>query len=284
LARSAALLVALAMFSALAAPLRATAAPVGETGSPEALAFDASGNGWAWAAAAPQRPGTNYLLRIESNDWRIAADSTTNPVLLPAGLHIVKMVLSARGDSGWAAGYTDECEPVLWHFRDGAWRSVRLGISRSAYTPYSLTMNAAGTDGWLTFYDKGADRFTLLRLQQGSWSMVRQNPDAEIAVAAISPDGNAGLAWGRPADTAGAVPALYRLQNGSQPVKGPAIGEGQGKTDQQLAVGWTELVEEGSRDLVGIGQGAQDQADDGMHVVASRDPSGTSGITIRLLE
>src|SRR5689334_11821952 len=44
-----------------------------EIGNVYAMALDASGNGWAWAAPKPQTFATSFLLRIENGTWRIAA-------------------------------------------------------------------------------------------------------------------------------------------------------------------------------------------------------------------
>src|SRR5690242_16910839 len=68
------------------------------------VALDSSGNGWAWATAAPQKPATRYLLRIKDGAWDVAADSTTDTELLPFGVVMTRLALTADGKDGWAMG------------------------------------------------------------------------------------------------------------------------------------------------------------------------------------
>src|SRR3954451_20402122 len=68
------------------------------------LALDNQGNGWAWAAPKPQTFATSFLLRIENGAWHIVADSTSNPGLLPPGLGMQRLAITADGRAGWAIG------------------------------------------------------------------------------------------------------------------------------------------------------------------------------------
>ena len=79
-----------------------------DIGPVSVVALDESGNGWAWASAAPQKPATRYLLRIEDGAWDIADDSTTDAELLPLGVVMKRMAITADGKDGWAIGNADE--------------------------------------------------------------------------------------------------------------------------------------------------------------------------------
>ncbi|MEO8287740.1 MAG: hypothetical protein ABI670_15030 [Chloroflexota bacterium] len=219
-----ALLVFFVAFTTLAAPSMAAPARQydgeNEVGPVEALALDSTGNGWAWAEFAPQRPGTNYLVRIDNGQWRIAEDTTTQPTLLPSGLTMYKMVLTAKGDDGWAVGRTTERYPVLWRYQAGSWKTVKLDVPASARIASSLTINADGTDGWMSVYDMLNDEYVLLRLRNGAWKAVPQVKGGMIAYAAISPDGKSGWGTGRYGTTP--VDAVFKLENGvwvSPPIK-----------------------------------------------------------------
>ncbi len=78
-----------------------TAAPVDQArpaiGSVQDLVLDDAGNGWALADSADAaKSDMHLLLRIENGSWRVAADSTTQPALLPAGLGDLHMAITAR--------------------------------------------------------------------------------------------------------------------------------------------------------------------------------------------
>jgi hypothetical protein len=164
-----------------------------------ALVLDNTGSGWAWARPTPQTFATSFLLRIENGAWRIAADSTSNPTLLPPGLLITRMVLSGDGQNGWAIGSissNEDSTPALWRFQNGAWRPARNSFPPDL-SLLDITMSADGSDGWMTASDSGtALSYRLLRLRNGSWNDVTPIPEAYFESLGISPDGKSGWALG----------------------------------------------------------------------------------------
>jgi hypothetical protein len=229
------LLALILLCTAFAAPVAAAPArqPGDEIGPVLTLALESSGNGWAWASSAPQRPGTNYLLRIENGRWRIAGDTTTNAALLPSGLSMHSMALTANGTDGWAIGQTIDRTPVLWRFRNGAWRTTPITMPGGAYVPQSLSISADGTKGWLTFYDKALEFTTIMRLRNGQWSPFSQLRNGMINVATISPNGENNIAAGWTGSDQ--TPALFRLL-GDNWVEEPVTRLAPGQIVEDLAM------------------------------------------------
>jgi hypothetical protein len=195
--------------------------PATEFGPVSAVALDAAGNGWAWAASPPQTFFNGFLLRIENGAWRVAASSEGNRDVIPAGASASKIVLTAKGDMGWAIGQvrsleSEEFSPLLMRLRNGAWAPARNSFPPTLRL-LDITITPDESDGWLTAYDDGEKRFRLLRLRGGSWNYVSlpANGGALEAVA-LSPDGKQGWAAG-PRDSTTerlATPAVYSLTNG----------------------------------------------------------------------
>src|SRR6478609_8941748 len=149
------------------------------------LALDGTGNGWAWAAPKPQTFATSFLLRIENGVWRIALDSTSAPAVLPLNSRIDRIVLTAKGDEGWAIDSAGETN-LLWHLQGGAWHIAKSSIPPTV-SWFDLTMSADGSDGWLLGYDRGGET-RLLRLRNGSWGYVAAPTTGKMYMLAISPD------------------------------------------------------------------------------------------------
>jgi hypothetical protein len=192
-----------------------------EFGSVSAVALDAVGNGWAWATSPPQTFFNGFLLRIENGAWRVAASSEGNREVIPAGASANKIVLTAKGDMGWAIGQVrslegEEFSPLLMRLRNGAWAPARNSFPPTLRL-LDITIAPDESDGWLTAYDDGEERFRLLRLRGGRWDYVSlpANGGALEAVA-LSPDGKQGWAAGPSSSTTArlSTPAAYRLVNG----------------------------------------------------------------------
>ena len=75
-----------------------------EFGYVSAVALDVTGNGWAWATSPPQTFFNGFLIRIENGAWRVAASAEENAGVVPSGAAATKIVLTAKGDFGWAIG------------------------------------------------------------------------------------------------------------------------------------------------------------------------------------
>jgi hypothetical protein len=183
-----------------------------EVGAVEAIALDASGNGWAWAHPAPQRPGTNYLLRIENGDWRIAEDTTTRPDLLPSGATIYHMAVASDLSDGWAVGRTIDEEPLVWRLLDGRWQPAELEVPATATTPRSMSLTADGSDGWLTVSGSEGGRSVLLRMVNGAWRLVPEVDGGRLEFLAVGADGKSG--WGVGFEEDGEQ-IVYRYANGA---------------------------------------------------------------------
>jgi hypothetical protein len=201
----------------VAAPAVAPVAQRLELGPVGALALDGSGNGWAWAAPAPQTFATSFLLRLEDSQRSIVADSTENPVLLPPGLRMVRMVLTADGTDGWAIGNIrgdgGQTTPLLWRYQNGAWRVARSSLP-SGLELLDLTIRADGTDGWMTGYNGDRLEIKVLRLRNGAWDYVTGSTFVELTHVALSPDGQHGWATGPNALGANTIDGVYEWVNG----------------------------------------------------------------------
>lgn len=190
-------------------------------GSVSAVALDASGNGWAWATSPPQTFFNGFLIRIENGAWRVAVSSEGNRNVIPAGAVANKIVLTGRGDFGWAIGEirspeTDEFSPLLMRLRNGAWAPARHSFPPTLQL-LDIAISPDESDGWLTAYDDGQGRFRLLRLRGGSWDYVSLPANGgALASVALSPDGRQGWAAGPRSSTTdpAAAIAAYRLNNG----------------------------------------------------------------------
>jgi hypothetical protein len=195
---------------------------VPEIGPVEALALDAAGNGWAWAGPPPQILLNNYLLRIENGSSRVAFSSENNPNILPAGTRLTKIVLSERGDTGWAIGTTlrtptaDIHQRVIMRLSAGRWSVYDTNIPTSTIL-YDITIAPDDTDGWMTGYDNRVDVYRLFRLRNGSWQGVSLPASGgALERVALSPDGRQGVAVGprNRANDIFAPHAMYRLVSG----------------------------------------------------------------------
>ncbi|MDQ5824156.1 MAG: hypothetical protein M3441_08080 [Chloroflexota bacterium] len=192
-----------------------------EFGAVSAVALDASGNGWAWGTSPPQTFFNGFLLRIEGGTWRVATSSEGNRDVIPVGAEATKIVLTSKGDFGWAIGdirdpETDEFSPLLMRLRTGTWAPARHSFPATMRL-LDITIAPDESDGWMTAYDDGQERFRLLRFRNGSWDYVAlpANGGALEAVA-LSPDGKQGWAAGPRSSTTDPLGTLgaYRLNNG----------------------------------------------------------------------
>ena len=220
------------LVGALAPAAPAGAGPARQTepeiGAVWTVALDAAGNGWAWAGPAPQTVATSFLLRIEHGTWRIAAASTGNPDLLPPGLLITRMAITADGQNGWASGRIDTGEedanpPMIWRLENGAWRVGRHNLGDNFYIE-DLTVSADGAVGWMTGFDTREPlTWRLLRLSNGAWDFV-DGPagGGMLSNVAISPDGQSGWAVGPSTAEALAEHNAFRWRNGAWEPVGPA--------------------------------------------------------------
>lgn len=195
-ARKHGLILTMLLIAGLGLPARAMPATEGvEIGAVAAIALDANGDGWAWAQPAPQTFATSFLVRIDQGTWRVAADSTTSADLLPPGLHLTRMAITADAADGWAVGGVSDGEtsrPVLWRLQNGAWRNARRGLAATS-TIRDLALSADGADGWMIVQDQGtglANR--LLRLRNGAWNDVEGPGGVILSRVGLSPDGHSG--------------------------------------------------------------------------------------------
>ncbi|HYO49307.1 MAG TPA: hypothetical protein VEW94_05600 [Chloroflexia bacterium] len=187
-----------------------------EIGPVEAVALDGSGNGWAWAAPAPQTFATSFLLRIQDGKYSVFADSTEKPELLPAGLSVFRMVLTAKGDDGWAIASVQEGEedaPIVWRYRNGAWGIVEGAVDKD-YILLDLTITADGSDGWMTAFDAATGDNVLLRLRNGRWTLVDLPANDQLSFVAVSPDGKRGWGAGLKTVEDGMEDGVFRLVGG----------------------------------------------------------------------
>ncbi|HST05563.1 MAG TPA: hypothetical protein VLQ48_12625, partial [Chloroflexia bacterium] len=150
-------------------------------------------------------------LRIEDGAWDIADDSTTDAELLPLGVVMKRMAITADGKDGWAIGNADDSTPIFWRYIGGKWATSPVELPDGATQPRSLTISADGTRGWMTVYEPDAQTYALLSLQDGAWADVPQVEGGQIEMAAVSADGTSGWALGRA--SAGAPLSIYALGN-----------------------------------------------------------------------
>lgn len=203
-----------------------------ELGTIHVMALDNRGQGYAWAdsrrhggnggmvlperiagVAAPAQaqttPGPSYLLRIEQNRWFILADSTTAPTLLVPGLDVWRMVISASGQEGWAAGKVarpgQADTPVLFQLHQGNWGAASALLAPD-YIPIDLSYSAEGDFGWLTARN-AAGQVKLWRLDAGQWMETPQPAGAILTYVGVGPGGHE--AWA--VDSTGATMQAYRL-------------------------------------------------------------------------
>jgi hypothetical protein len=252
-----------------AAPAAGPLAQKLDLGPIGALALDGNGNGWAWAAPAPQTFATSFLLRLEDGQRSIVADSTANPTLLPPGLNMVRMVLTADGTDGWAIGNVrgagDRRTPLLWRFQNGEWRVARSSFP-DGLELLDLTMSSDGKDGWMTAYNAGVPEIKVLRLQNGAWDYVTGPNFVELRQVAISPDGQHGWASGPNALGANTIDGVYELVNGRW--VNPVVAYPADYEAIQIAVdnsgnGWLlagPVTDKGNSQLIRLSKGAKPQA------------------------
>ncbi|MDQ3855104.1 MAG: hypothetical protein M3281_01750, partial [Chloroflexota bacterium] len=190
-------------------------------GSVSAVALDVAGNGWAWATSPPQTFFNGFLVRIENGAWRVAVSSEENRSVIPAGAVANKIVLTGRGDFGWAIGQirsaqTEGSSPLLMRLRNRTWAPARHSFPATLRL-LDITIAPDESDGWLAAYDDGQRRFRLLRLRGGSWDYVSlPGNGGALAAVALSPDGKQGWAAGPRNSTTDpeAAIAAYRLNSG----------------------------------------------------------------------
>lgn len=209
--------------------------PVGPIG---ALAIDDTNAGWAWAAPAPDRPGINYLLRIQGGKTVVVADTSTDADLLPPGLQLTRMVLTSDGRRGWAIGQIGgNGQSVLWQMQGTTWKRVPFAGSVRLI---DITITAEGFDGWLTGQSGGSQGpYVLFRLRDGQWLVAPDKVPGSLIRVALSPKGTTGWAAGQARDR---TPAIFQLDGGGwQPVEGgKALAEGLpvSITADDLGNGW----------------------------------------------
>jgi hypothetical protein len=179
-----------------------------------ALALDGSGNGWAWAAPAPQTFATSFLLRLEAGAYRVAASTGEDAALLPPGLEVARMALTADGTGGWAVGNVANANgstPLLWRYQNGEWRVARSSFPADLRL-LDLTLSADGSDGWIPATQGTQATARLLRLRNGAWDYVTGPAFAALTHVAISPDGQHG--WASGPSSQGPTTLLYQWQEG----------------------------------------------------------------------
>lgn len=221
------LMLSMASIRGSAAPLAAIDTGIGAVMT---LALAMSGNGWAWADAAPQKPGTRYLLRIEDGSWQVFSDSVSDPKLLPIGVEIRRIVLTADGKDGWAIGLAGEGTPIFWRLEAGAWNvATPNNVPASGVEPLSISITADGSDGWLTMRETATGNLLLFRLRSGAWTTVAQPEGGRLEMAGISPDGSSGLAVGSP--RANSPQAIHKLANGQWAASIEILDRGAKATD-----------------------------------------------------
>ena len=266
------------------------AAPVAQKidiGPVGAIALDGSGNGWAWAAPAPQTFATSFLLRLEDGQRSIAADSTGNPALLPPGLRMTRMVLTADGSDGWAIGNVHgdggRITPLLWRYQNGTWRVARSSLP-DGLELLDLTIRADGSDGWMTGYNGDRLEIKVLRLRNGAWDYVTGSTFVELTHVAISPDGQSGWASGPNALGANTIDGVYELVNGrwTRPQVGyPADHEAIQIVADNRGNGWLlagPVTDQGNSTLVRLSKNGAPQA----VVPPVTPPRGSTSAPLRL--
>ncbi|HEX9988917.1 MAG TPA: hypothetical protein VGE45_10640 [Chloroflexia bacterium] len=187
-----------------------------EIGPVEAVALDGAGNGWAWAAPSLQTSPTSFLLRIQDGKFRVVADSTQEPGLLPARLRVFRIALTAKGDDGWAIADVlegDEDVPAVLRYRNGAWGVVEGAVDKDLFL-LDLTITADGTDGWMTAIHFVTSDYVLLRLRNGLWTPIDLPADDQLSVVAVSPDGSKGWGAGLKTVEGGTEDGIFQLVGG----------------------------------------------------------------------
>ncbi len=266
------------------------AAPVAQKidiGPVGAIALDGSGNGWAWAAPAPQTFATSFLLRLEDGQRSIAADSPGTPALLPPGLRMTRMVLTADGSDGWAIGNVHgdggRITPLLWRYQNGTWRVARSSLP-DGLELLDLTIRADGSDGWMTGYNGDRLEIKVLRLRNGAWDYVTGSTFVELTHVAISPDGQSGWASGPNALGANTIDGVYELVNGrwTRPQVGyPADHEAIQIVADNRGNGWLlagPVTDQGNSTLVRLSKNGAPQA----VVPPVTPPRGSTSAPLRL--
>src|SRR5688500_8761059 len=183
----------------LLAPFRAQPSPALAQGTPEiglveTIALDAAGNGWAWAGPPPQVFQRSILLRIENSSWKIFADSEVENDILFSGSRMERIVLTERGDAGWAIGaICCDASPAMWRLQGGRWAPYTRNLVQGIRF-YDITINADGTDGWLTLFSERENRYRLMRLRNGQWNYVA-NPASGGALQLVAINTGGGEGW-----------------------------------------------------------------------------------------
>ncbi len=223
-----------------AAPAAQSLIPLGVI---HVMAVDNSGQGYAWAdycrrlcgnggmapgrvagLAAPAEvqtpPASSFLLRMEAGRWYILADSNTAPTLLVPGLDVWRMVVSADGQEGWAAGKVTSAGkadvPVLFQLHQGSWGSASALLAPD-YIPIDLAYSADGSAGWLTARN-AAGQYKLWRLSAGQWVEAPQPAGATLTYVGVGPGGQ--TAWA--VDSTGTTIQTYHLIAGNWVAQGAA--------------------------------------------------------------
>jgi hypothetical protein len=192
-----------------------------EIGAVEVVALDGAGNGWAWTGPPAQTFAANFILRIEGGRWRIAHSSEGDGALLPPSARLTRIVLTERGDSGWAIGSAPHATvaearvPLVMRLRNGRWEVRRTSLP-AAFVLYDIAITLDDSDGWMTGWDSNEERYRLLRLRNGSWDFVANPPGGgALHLVSVSPDGRQALGVG-PRNRANDVYAphvVYRFLN-----------------------------------------------------------------------
>jgi hypothetical protein len=193
-----------------------------EIGAVEVVALDGTGNGWAWAGPPAQTFAANFILRIEGGRWRIAHSSEGDGAILPPAARLTRIVLTERGDAGWAIGSAPHATvaearvPLVMRLLNGRWEVRRTSLPAS-FVLYDVAITPNESDGWMTGWDSREGRYRLLRLRNGAWDFVANPPGGgALHRVSISPDGTQALGVGprNRANDVYAPHAVYRFLNG----------------------------------------------------------------------
>lgn len=167
-------------------PARATP---DEYGPVTAIAVDAQGNGWVATGSGSQ--GLT-LQRLVAGGFR--GLTYGDPADRDRG--ISHMVMTARGDDGWAIGSEGPSKkPLLWRLRNGLWGPSPISLAPTVELS-GIALSRDGRLGWLVGQDRKTTFGVLLRLRNDAWTPVNLPSGAIMTRIAISSDGTKGWAIG----------------------------------------------------------------------------------------
>jgi hypothetical protein len=168
------------------------------------IALDAQGNGY-FATGTAHSALTIQRLVNGKTPWLTYGD----PATLNMGM--LRMILTSRGDDGWAIGAGGAKKvPLVWRFQGGAWGTVPHDFA-PAVELTDLALAPDGSDGWIAGRDRDSGGGVLMRLRKGVWVLTALPPNSVIAQLAISSNGTTGWAIGSNHRTPS---TLFRLKAG----------------------------------------------------------------------